>query len=342
MSKKYLSVSIRLATFLACLLVRTPLLAQEPLKNGEVLRQLVAAGKIAELRETLEGVDNDPKATSAELCALAQISVNGSLAGNLFSRALATATGEEKEFVYLRLAQFQVAKGDLARANETIAKYFTEFPTGVQAATLTRLKTFLAEKRNDFIGARKSVENLLKSRSTQATSDWANVTLARYQLRDKETRKSAREKLFSYATTATNEAAPQAQYLLARDQVENGDRDRATLNYNILHEAYPNAVGLMDLSRSISALAGGEVKSSESAGAFYSIQVGVYADKKNANKQKNRYKDLSEPIDVVKRNLDGRETFAVYIGAFRTLEAARAFKLSLERGATEPYSIVAR
>ncbi|MFQ5608525.1 MAG: SPOR domain-containing protein, partial [Candidatus Zixiibacteriota bacterium] len=121
--------------------------------------------------------------------------------------------------------------------------------------------------------------------------------------------------------------------------------DDAALNQSILREAYPHAVGSDDLIDVISALSTGDSDDGEVeklVGSFYSIQVGVFSVRANAEKQRRRFERYGEPVNVQVKKISGRKYYAVYVGGFTSADKAGALRTTLERSENELYSIVLR
>jgi hypothetical protein len=70
--------------------------------------------------------------------------------------------------------------------------------------------------------------------------------------------------------------------------------------------------------------------------------VGVFSDKGNANKHADTFKRYNTRVDVLSREISGKQYYVVYVGRFQKYEEAVQFKLQLEAAHNEAFQVVTR
>ena len=154
---------------------------------------------------------------------------------------------------------------------------------------------------------------------------------------DKLLRKLAREK--------RGVGVPQALYLLGLESVRAKRTDDAVFYYNLLREGYPSAVGLdalIDKMMDVSTSASADDAAARLTGTFYSVQVGVFSEKKNADKQAEVFKAYDRKVEIKTKTISNVKYRVVYVGRFQSYEDAVSFKKRLESNHDEVYQVVAR
>ncbi|HSH00821.1 MAG TPA: SPOR domain-containing protein, partial [candidate division Zixibacteria bacterium] len=277
--------------------------------------------------------------TPRELTLRARLAADGSQARDFLTAALKSEEHpRERERIYLALAQRHQAAHNLDELKETISAYQREFPRGEYAEDMLRLAVYLAERAGDLRAAGELNSRLSSGSHRAELREWSALNLARYR--------SDRAALARLSAASGGAHAAEALYLLISEAVKSKDFDAAALNFSILREAYPRAVGSFDLIDVLSNLQTDDSYDDGSAealvGSFYSIQVGVFSVKDNANRQKERFARYGEPVNIQVKQISGKSYYAVYVGDFSSAERAEVFRTTLERAEKELYSIVLR
>lgn len=321
--------------------------ASERSERVAQIRALIDRGELNRATELMSDLATVNHRSPAELLQRARLETDGPAVEEFLQAALAGATAPRtRETIYLDLARYYQAREDLVRLKSTIKDYFREFKRGQFRDEMGRLKIFLAERKSDLTYARKLNQQLSRSSSSSDMREWAQLNLIRYELERGKGSRSSRRAALNLSSSNGSPSAPLALYLLATNNVASKDFDQAALNFNILREAYPHAIGGYDLIELISQLDPDRPVSSGEAerllGSYYSVQVGVFSEKKNARRQKARFEAYGEPVDMPRKTISGKKYYAVYVGRFATPEKAAAFKHSLERSEKELYTIALR
>jgi len=134
-----------------------------------------------------------------------------------------------------------------------------------------------------------------------------------------------------------------ALVLISRIALERGEETRALLNYNIIREKYPYAIGedfLLGALKRISSEQSGEESREVIEGISYSIQIGVYSVKDNAESMKDRIEKYGLKGRLVRRSISGNTYHVVLAGMFKTMEEAENMRRRLESGEGEVFKVV--
>jgi hypothetical protein len=136
---------------------------------------------------------------------------------------------------------------------------------------------------------------------------------------------------------------PASLILLSRIALNKGESERALLNYNILREQYRYAIGEEELLSALKIVS--EEKSGRESveifeGISYSVQVGVFANKDNANGMSDRVKAYGYRGIIKRRTISGNQYHVVLAGRFKTMKEAEAARQKLEMGENQVFKVV--
>lgn len=142
--------------------------------------------------------------------------------------------------------------------------------------------------------------------------------------------------------SASDNLTPTALILLGRIALAQGNSDRALLNYNILREQYPFAIGQDDLLaelKQVSDQKGRRDAGEKIEGITYSIKVGVFSIKGNAKKMASRMEGYGYKTEIKKLKISGKSYYVPMAGKFETLREAQIAKAKLELGENQLFEI---
>ncbi len=280
-----------------------------------------------------------------ELIIVARLESDGKVGAGFLRAALKGAEyPRQREKIYLDLARYYQALGNLPKLRIALSQHRREFPRSEFRDEFTKLRVFLAEREGEFSQAKSLCRRALKGSSKAEMREWSRLALARFELREKATHRGGRNNAFRISSSQSSSLAPVALYLLAEDDTRANDYDQAALDFNILREAYPNAIGAYDLIEHISGIdaAADKGEAEKLIGSFYSIQVGVFTVKDNARSQKKQFENYGEPVEIARKTISGKRYYAVYVGRFVSADAAAVFKRTLERSEKDLFNIALR
>jgi hypothetical protein len=140
-----------------------------------------------------------------------------------------------------------------------------------------------------------------------------------------------------------DDLTPAGLILAAEMALSRGESETALLNYNILRERYPTAIGQEKLAaalQDVSESQTGKEASEVITGVTYSVQVGVFSEKDNAKRMEERIKAYGYSTRIAKRAISGSTYHVVLAGKFPTMNDAQAARQKLERGENEVFKVV--
>jgi len=143
--------------------------------------------------------------------------------------------------------------------------------------------------------------------------------------------------------SADENLAPSSLILLSQIALKQGESERALLNYNILREQYQYAIGqdeLVSALKIVSDEKSGQESTEVFEGITYSVQVGVFGEKDNAERMSDRVKAYGYKAWIRKRNISDNQYYVVLAGRFTTIKEAQAARQKLEMGENEVFKVV--
>jgi hypothetical protein len=175
-----------------------------------------------------------------------------------------------------------------------------------------------------------------------ATGQYANLAMAEAAFIDGKY--STCERLCrKILNDARDDLAPQAMIMLSRVGIAKDNSERALLNYNILRERYPYAVGqdlLIDLLRDVSDEQSEREAKEVHAGIVYYVQVGVFGEEDNAEAMAERVQAYGYKAYIRDKTISSRRYNVVLAGKFSSMEEAESAKTRLEIGENDIFKVV--
>jgi hypothetical protein len=225
-----------------------------------------------------------------------------------------------------------------------VNEYRASTESGKYDSEMLRLSVIVDQMSGDYESALKQADRFQVKYGTSETSQWGMVDKARILAANNKSigavkilRELSREK--------SGVGVPQALYLLAVDALEKKRIEDAVFYYNLLRDGYPGAIGLDALVDRLSSVASGYDTGNTAeklTGTYYTIKVGVFSSRDNANKQADLFKQYKKPVDIREKKISGKNYHVVYVGKFQSYQDAYQFKSTLEATHGEVYQVVAQ
>ena len=250
---------------------------------------------------------------------------------------------EYQELIYLRLAQYYYFSGQTAKLSEHLANYRARYENGRYQQEMRRLSILADEKAGAYESAINQCDHYLLRSGSDADVQWGKIDKARI-MREFNKQIAASQFLRELSREREGEGVPIALYLLADDAIRHNKTDDALFYYSMLREAYKASVGLEALvTRMANLETGGTSDEAERmTGTFYSVQVGVFAEKENARNMARKFKPYDKKVEIKNKVVSDKRYNVVYVGHFENYEAARRFQEKLELAFGEVFQVVAR
>ena len=140
-----------------------------------------------------------------------------------------------------------------------------------------------------------------------------------------------------------SETFPFALSGLAKSFARLGDPERALLYRNLLREKYPHSVesaGELFQAARLAEETVEENRAERLAGVRYTVQLGVFREKQNAFKLRERFEKQGYSVKIRSKIIGGKEYRAVQLGSFASHQEALKIKEKLESLTGESYRIV--
>jgi tetratricopeptide (TPR) repeat protein len=329
---------------LLTLLVCTLLTLAAP-TAAESIYSMIRSGKLQEATDSLSSSSTASLRDGNRLFYFSLLESDGAKSAQLMEASLqASVAPIFREEIYYRLAQYYFARGDIERLARNVRDYRSRWENGRYISEMLRFSVFIDQSSGAFEAAVRQIDRYLLMFSEGDASQLGVIDKARVMMNfnkrvgsDKLLRKLAREK--------QGVGVPQALYLLGLESVRAKRTDDAVFYYNLLREGYPSAVGLdalIDKMMDVSTSASADDAAARLTGTFYSVQVGVFSEKKNADKQAEVFKAYDRKVEIKTKTISNVKYRVVYVGRFQSYEDAVSFKKRLESNHDEVYQVVAR
>lgn len=327
--------------------LRTILAAALLLSSAQAkdIYDLIAEGNIQEATDSLSHYASAATRDGDILFFQALVEKNAAESARLMEASLQTSVSAKyRQEIFYRLAQYYLVTEQFKDLARIVNEYRTYFEDGKFEREMFRLSILLDEKAGRYETALKQVDRYLVRYKGTEGAQWGTIDKARLMVAEKKPI-GALEMLRSLSRESSGPGVPQALYLLAFDAYNRNQYDDAVFYYNLLREAYPSAVGLdalIDRLGSIPDKQKTDDRAERLTGTYYSVKVGVFSEKDNAKRQRDRFDSYGQKIDIGTKDISGRTYHVVYVGRFTSYNEALQFKTTLEANHDEVYQVVAR
>ena len=313
--------------------------------SAESIYSMIRSGKLQEAADSLSSSSTASLRDGNRLFYLSLLEPDGARSAQLMEASLqASVAPIFREEIYFRLAQYYFAVGNVDRLAQAVREYRSKWENGRYLGEILRYSVYVDQNSGAFEAAVRQADRYLLMFTEGDASQLGVIDKARVMMSfkkrvgsDKLLRKLAREK--------KGIGVPQALYLLALEAVRNKRTDDAVFYYNLLREGYPSAVGLdalIDRMMDVPTSGSADDEAARLTGTFYSIQVGVFSEKKNADRQADIFETYGKKVEVKTKTISKVKYRVVYVGRFQSYDDAVAFKKRLESNHDEVYQVVAR
>jgi len=249
-----------------------------------------------------------------------------------------------REKIYYLLAQYYLLKEDYTRLGSTVAEYLSLWETGRHRSEMQRFSVIVGEATGNEKSALRQAERYLAHFDDGDLEQWGLVDKARVLGGDNQGAAAGRL-LERLSRKKKGPGVAIALYQLARQAIQARRIDDAVFYYNLLREGYPSAVGIDALSEMMCGLSSPDARDNTAekiTGTYYSVQVGVFSVKANAERLADDFKQYGHQVEIERKKISTNNYYVVLVGHFPDYESARAFKLQAERDRGETLQVIAR
>jgi len=306
---------------------------------------LIVDGDIKQAADSLSSVSSASTRDGDLLFYAGLLETDGAKSIKLMQAALQVSVSPlHRKQIYYRLAQYYFLNRDLKNLGLIVTEYLSRWEFGRYRDEMLRYSSMVDDISSNYESALRQVDRYLLSYADGSRGQWGQIDKVRVMLRygkkigaDKVLRRLSRSK--------SGVGVPPALYLLALTAIAEGNTDNAVFYYSMMCESYPSAVGVDALLDRMSDLSSGD-KSDRTAdkltGTFYSVQLGVFSSKENAEKMSARFTKYGHKLDQLRKKISDQNYHVVYIGRFPDYLSASQFKDKLEAEHNQSFLVVAR
>jgi len=306
--------------------------------------ELIDEGRIDEARQMIAEASTASRRDGTLLYYQALLESDGKKSLQFHDAAF--KTNMERKYLerstYLR-ALYHLADGNYEKLGSTAVAYLQYWENGQYRAEILRLAA-LAFKKQGKTGKADSYRKFVTMEYAGNRTGKIGKLDEAINLYEKKEYIAAQKICRRLSNTKYDEVVPPALYLLSNYSIEQKRTDDAILYYNVLKETYPNAVGLDDLINRLGRFyrTTDDNRAEQLTGTVYSVQVGVFSIKDNADKLAKRMKQYGEKVEIGRKTISDTKYYVIYVGQFQSSREAIAFKSRLELSEKEAFQVVAR
>lgn len=311
---------------------------------SEKIIDLIKRGDVDQARREIERYSTASRREGDLLYFQALLESDGSKSRRFLEAAFKAELSPQylPDNVYLE-ALYYLADGDYERLAATANAYLQYWEAGKYRPHMIRLEglgLYRQEKREEF---ERNIERLIAENSGRLFGQLGRLDRARHLYKSGNYAKADRI-CRDLSKSEFDEIAAPALYLLSDYAFEQRRTDDAILYFNLLKEAYPYAVGLDDLMDRFTGLEkkSDDLTAEKMTGTVYSVQVGVFSVKQNAENLAERMKAYGKKVEIKDKKISEKNYYVVYVGRFLSSDDAMAFKARLEISEEEIFQVVAR
>jgi len=306
--------------------------------------ELIDEGKIEEARRVIAEASTATRRDGTLLYYQALLEPDGKKAMQFHDAAFKAEM--EPQFLenstYLR-ALYHLAEGNYEKLGSTAEAYLQYWENAKHRPEVMRLAALAFKKQKESARADGYRNGLIKEFAGSPTGKIGELDEA-VKLYEKKDYLAAQKICRHLSNTKYDEVVPPALYLLSSYSIEQNRIDDAILYYNVLKETYPSAVGLHDLAVRLGQLyrEPADNEAERLTGTIYSVQVGVFSVRENADRLAKRMKQYGEKVEITNKIVSDKKYYVVFVGRFQSSEEAMAFKSRLEMSEKEAFQVIAR
>lgn len=307
--------------------------------------KLIKEGRLDQANEALSATSTAALRDGNTLFFQSLLELDAAKSADLMEAALKTSIDSRyREELQYRLAQYYFVTDQHDKLHPLIAQYASSWENGRFADKMARYSALVDQDQGFYESALHQTDRYLTRYRKKEQQQWGTIDKARL-LSGHNKRIGANQLLLELSRQRSGPGVPVALYQLAMNAIIRGQTDDAVFAYNLLREAYPDAVGLDALIDGLAGLPSPDRRDLEAdrlTGTFYAVKVGVFSERSNAKKQADRFKQYGHKVEIESKTISDIKYRVVYVGSFDSFDEAAAFKRTLEAAHKEVFQVVAR
>ncbi len=327
--------------FLACALL---VISAGDVNSGDIY-SMIKNGDIDAARDSLSKLSTAAQRNGNYLFYLSLVERHAQKSVELMEAAQkAGVSAIYREEIEYRLAQFMILSGNTRKASKITTNYLTQHEGGKRRPQFMRYSALIDEQEKRYEAAIRQIDRFLLQYDSDNLQTLGQIDKARIMMSHRKTI-AARVLLRKLSSKKSGEGVAPALYYLTLDATNRKRTDDAVFFYNLLKEGYPASIGLdalLDNMSGLSSYSQREKIADQRTGTYYSVQLGVFADRKNAERFSKKFKKYGHKVEIKSKYISGRTYRVVFVGRFNSYEAAAIFEQKLEAEHKEVFQVIAR
>jgi len=303
--------------------------------------ELYRTGDVSQARQEFQKLPQASTRDGNRLFVTALLEPSGQRARELMETALrSNLDGKYQAEARFRLIQLAEAAGDTAAALSDGATFLDKWGKGPHRAQT--LAILAAHAADGSASQNQRLEQLGGEFGDSYYGQFAVLTQAGKEAKAGKY-KTAVKLCRQIHNSADENLTPAGFILLAEMALAQGNSEEALLNYNIVREQYPHAIGqdeLLNDLKNVSDRRSSEESTEKFEDVKYAVQVGVFADKDNAERMADQIGGYGFKTRITRRSISGNTYHVVLAGRFATLQEAQTAKQKLEMRENEVFKVV--
>lgn len=328
-----------------CVVILIAIMSMAATGRSSSVYELIREGRVKEAQEALSKTASAAARDGDFLFFQALLEPDAAQSARLMEASLnASVSSEYREEIHYLLAQYYLLQRDYGKLARIINEYRARWEEGRYREEMLRYSALVDEFSGEQESALRQVDRYLVKYATGESAQWGLIDKARVFLNTGK-KIGAQKQLRTLTGERSGPGVAQALYLLGDMAADARRIDDAVFYYNLLRESFPAAVGLDPLLEklgSLNAERGRDNTAEQVTGTYYSVKVGVFSEKGNAERQKDKFEGYGKEIEIRKKSISGKTYHVVYVGHFPDYPSALQFKRTLEATHGELFQVVAR
>ncbi len=312
---------------------------------AENVYSLIKQGRLAEAKDSLSQRSSALNRNGDDLFFLSMLDESADKSAQLMEASLrASVSASFRQEIYFRLAHYYFIKRDFRLLKKTVDDYLSKWENGKYRSEMFRFRVYFEENKKNFNSAIKEIDRYLMEYTRDDNYQYGLIDKARIMYRYRKF-VGANKLLRNLSREKSGPGVPLALYALATDAIKNKKTDDAVFFYNIHRDGFPHSIGLdatIDKLSGMTTSGDRDNRAEEYSGTFYSVQVGVFSSKSNANNFSKSFKTYNKKIDIKSKKISDKKYYVVFVGHFSTYNLAYNFKETLESKHREVFQVIAR
>lgn len=313
--------------------------------TAENIYSLIKTGKIEEAKSQLSQLSSAQNRDGDILFFQSLLTESGDESAQMMEAALkAGVSATFRQEIYFHLVHYYFFIGDDFKLNKFVNEYRTKWENGKYRSEMIRFSILLDEHDKKYNDAIRQADRYLMEYTSEPENQFGQIDKARIMERFNKS-VAAYNLLRTLSKENSGPCVSMALYMLAFTAIENKRTDDAVFYYNLCREGYPSAVGLdatIERMTGMSTSGDRDNKAEQRTGTTYSIQVGVFSTKDNAERFSEDFKKFGKTVEIDNKRISDKNYYVVYVGDFSSYNAALTFKKMLESNFDEAFQVKVR